>query len=281
MCYDAQMAYAQLVKPGNKADLGHIDPHDHHDLEKTEGLEQLAKLGRRMDDLQELLFAARRHSLLIVLQGRDTSGKDGAIRSLLSYVNVQSCRVASFKVPNAEEAAHDFLWRIHAKAPGLGEIGIFNRSHYEDVLVVRVHDLVPKPVWKARYDRINEFEAMLAEANTLIVKFYLHISKGEQEERLLDREKDPEKSWKLSVGDWKERLLWDDYTEAYEDALTRCSTDVAPWRVVPANHKWFRDLAITEAIVEVLEPYAKEWKESLAELGNQERAALEAFRKKK
>lgn len=272
------MPFAHLVKPGEKFCLSDIDPEDTSGLSKAEGLQKLAKLGERMCELQELLFAARKHSLLVVLQGRDTSGKDGAIRRFLTFANVQSTLVIPFKVPTANELAHDFLWRIHAHTPGKGEISIFNRSHYEDVLAVRVHDLVPKEVWKGRYSHINNFESLLASSDTLILKFYLHISKKEQEERLLARENDPTKAWKLSVGDWKERELWEKYTEAYEDALRECSTKVAPWRVIPANHKWFRDLAITEAVVNALEPLAKDWKESLTELGNTELIALKEYR---
>lgn len=272
------MAYAHLVKPGDRVDLGKIDPEDKDGLSKEEGLAKLEQLGRRICELQELLYAAKRHSLLIVLQGRDTSGKDGSIRRLSNAFNVQGTHVASFKVPTELELSHDFLWRIHSATPGKGEVAIFNRSHYEDVLVVRVHDIVPKPVWKARYAHINAFEKLLADSNTLILKFYLHISKEEQEERLRDREKEPDKAWKLSVGDWKERELWGDYTAAYEDALRECSTEHAPWRVIPANHKWFRDLAIAEAVIETLTPYEAEWRASLVELGTREKAALDAFR---
>lgn len=274
------MSFAHRIKPGAKVRLGEIDPSENGGLTKEEGHALLDKLGARMEELQELLFAARQHSLLIILQGRDTSGKDGAIRRMLSYVNVQSTRVVPFKVPTPTDLVHDFLWRVHPFTPGHGEISVFNRSHYEDVLVVRVHDLVSKDVWKARYDHINNFESLLTDSNTIVLKFYLHISKDEQEKRLRDREKDSEKAWKLSVGDWKERELWDDYTEAYEDALSKCSTDVAPWNVIPANRKWFRDLAIASTIVNALEPLEKGWRESLVELGKRERAELDAYRKR-
>lgn len=274
------MAYSKLVKPGHEADLSKVDPSEDGGLTKEEALVRVEKLGQRMSDLQELLFAARRHGLLIVLQGRDTAGKDGSIRRLLSYVNVQSTRVVSFKQPTDEDLAHDFLWRVHRQTPGRGEIAIFNRSHYEDVLVVRVHELAPKKVWKARYEQINAFESLLVDSNIIVLKFYLHIDKDEQEERLLAREEDPEKAWKLSVGDWKERELWSDYSEAYEDALTKCSTEAAPWRIIPANHKWYRDLAIAEAVVDTLKPYEKEWKESLEELGQEQLEALREFRKR-
>jgi PPK2 family polyphosphate:nucleotide phosphotransferase len=272
------MPYGALISPGQSVDLRDYKTNDNGGLEKEEGLALLAELGARMAELQELLFAARQHGLLIVLQGRDTSGKDGAIRRILNYCNVQSTRVVPFKVPTEEELAHDFLWRVHPHAPGRGDVTIFNRSHYEDVLVARVHDLVPKRVWSRRYDHINAFESLLADANTIILKFYLHLSPEEQESRLRDREKEPEKAWKLSVGDWKERELWNEYSKAYEDALSRCSTEAAPWRVVPADRKWFRDLAIASAIVKALEPYAVEWRDSLKELGQKERAALDAYR---
>ncbi|HTQ08650.1 MAG TPA: PPK2 family polyphosphate kinase, partial [Fimbriimonadaceae bacterium] len=239
---------------------------------------RLAKLAEEIEELQELMYAAKQTALLCVFQGRDTAGKDGAINRVLSYVNVQSTRVSYFKVPTAEEAAHDFLWRIHRQTPGVGGITMFNRSHYEDVIVVRVHKLVAKDVWKDRYDEINRFERLLTDSNTSILKFYLHISKDEQKERLLAREEDPTKAWKLSVGDWKERELWDDYTEAYEDALTKCSTKVAPWRIVPANHKWFRDLAIAEAIRDTLKPFRKQWMAHLESIGKAAKSELEAYR---
>ncbi|MGV3614706.1 MAG: PPK2 family polyphosphate kinase [Fimbriimonas sp.] len=272
------MAYAQVVSPGSKPRLAKIDPRGNGGLTKEAGLAELDRLGARMAELQELLFAARKHALLIILQGRDTSGKDGAIRRMLHYVNVQSTRVVPFKVPTETDLAHDFLWRVHPYTPGRGEISVFNRSHYEDVLVVRVHDLAPQDVVKRRFDHINAFERLLLDSDTLILKFYLHISKEEQEERLLAREAEPEKAWKLSVGDWKERERWDAYTEAYEDVLAKCSPPEAPWRVVPANRKWFRDLAIAESIVQALEPYEGEWRDSLERLGQAQKAELEAYR---
>src|SRR5439155_7949466 len=198
-------------------------PDEDRGLKKEKGENKTAEIIEELIELQELLYAARQQSVLIILQGRDTSGKDGTIRNVAGPLNSQSCSVASFKVPTDEELAHDFLWRIHAQTPSTGHIKIFNRSHYEDVLVVRVHKLVPKEVWQPRYEHIKAFEQLLAESATIILKFYLHISKKEQEERLLEREKDPTKSWKLSVGDWQEREYWDDYNAAYEDALSRCS----------------------------------------------------------
>jgi PPK2 family polyphosphate:nucleotide phosphotransferase len=208
----------------------------------------------------------------------DTSGKDGAIRSVLDAVDPQGCRVESFKVPTAEELAHDFMWRVHAVTPRKGMIGVFNRSHYEDVLVVRVHELVPEKVWRARYDHINHFERLLADSDTLILKFFLHISKKEQEQRLLEREQDVTKAWKLSAGDWRERERWDEYQRAYEDAIERCSTDAAPWYVVPANRKWFRNLAIAEVLVDTLEHYQDDWRAALKKLSEERLAELAAFR---
>ncbi len=273
------MAYAHLVKPGSKVNLDKIDPGYHDGLEKEAAFEEMAKIGERIGELQELMAAASQTALLIIFQGRDTSGKDGAINRILSYVNVQTARVAAFKVPTEKERGHDFLWRVHMETPARGGMTVFNRSHYEDVVVVRVHDLIPKKVWKPRYDQINEFEQLLVSSNTVVLKFYLHISKEEQEQRLLEREKDAEKAWKLSIGDWKERDFWDKYTEAYEDALEKCSTEGAPWRVISANHKWFRDLAIAQAIVHALEPHEAGWRAHLESLGKEERALLLDYRK--
>jgi PPK2 family polyphosphate:nucleotide phosphotransferase len=274
------MSYAHHIT-GGRIRLKDYDPGDHGGLKREEAQEKTAELGAEMGELHDLLFAAGQNALLIVLQGRDTSGKDGLIRHLLQYINAQSARVVPFKVPTAGELAHDFLWRIHCETPARGSIAIFNRSHYEDVLVVRVHNIVPEEVWRRRYDHINHFESLLRDANTILVKFYLHINKEEQEQRLLDREKDATKAWKLAVGDWKERELWDRYTEAYEEALSRCSPEHAPWYVVPANHKWFRDLAVTERIVETLRPYRKAWTEHLEKIGATAKAELEAYREQR
>jgi PPK2 family polyphosphate:nucleotide phosphotransferase len=273
------MAFVHKVDGSKKVRLTDIEPdeHDGQDRAKAEALTQT--LGKELTELLDLLFAAGKNSLLIVLQGRDTSGKDGTIRHLLMYTNAQSCRVVPFKIPTPEELAHDFLWRVHHETPGRGSIAIFNRSHYEDVLVVRVHNLVPESVWKKRYGHIDQFEDLLVDSDTILLKFYLHISKDEQERRLLEREKETEKAWKLSVGDWKERELWDDYTNAYNDALNKCSSPVAPWFVVPANHKWFRNLAITDAIVTALRPYRKGWLEHLEQVGKAAKAELMAYRK--
>ncbi len=272
------MAYAIRVDGSKKTRLEDIDPGRHNGEEKATAEVLTAKLGAQMAELFDLLFAAGKNSLLIILQGRDTSGKDGTIRHLLMYTNAQSSRVIPFKIPTPDETAHDFLWRIHQQTPGRGCISIFNRSHYEDVLVVRVHGLVPERIWKRRYDQINNFEDTVLDADTIVLKFYLHISKDEQERRLLAREEDPEKAWKLSVGDWKEREFWDDYTKAYNDALNRCSTPRAPWHIIPANHKWFRNLAVTDSIVSALQPFREGWLDHLKEIGAKAKTELEAYR---
>jgi PPK2 family polyphosphate:nucleotide phosphotransferase len=242
------------VPPGTSVKLKDIDPafKDRHQGHK-EAAEEIAHYQARLWELQELLYAGRRHSLLICLQALDTGGKDGTINHVLGAMNPQGCRVAPFRQPSAEEAAHDFLWRAHRAAPARGEVVIFNRSHYEDVLVVRVHNLVPKDVWSRRYDRINAFEKSLVENDTQILKFYLHISEEEQLERFKERLDDPTKQWKISEADYKERRFWRDYEAAYEDALSRCSTEHAPWFIIPADHKWFRNLAVARIIVERLE----------------------------
>ena len=273
------MPYAKLVKPDTKVKLKHIHPGDTDGLEKAEAEEKLAELGEKLRDLQELHFAAGENPLLIVLQGCDTSGKDGTIRNIMKFMNPQSTRVASFKQPTPIELAHDFLWRVHQQTPGKGETVIFNRSHYEDVIVIRVHNYVEKSVWKARYETINEFEESLAASGTIVLKFFLYISKDEQEERLLAREQDPKKAWKLNVGDWEEREFWGDYVDAFEDALGRCSSSVAPWFIVPANEKWFRDLAVVETIHDALKPYEKKWTKKLNVIGAKARAEIEAYKR--
>ena len=270
------MPYAKLVKPDTKVKLKHIHPGDTDGLEKAEAEEKLAELGEKLRDLQELHFAAGENPLLIVLQGCDTSGKDGTIRNIMKFMNPQSTRVASFKQPTPIELAHDFLWRVHQQTPGKGETVIFNRSHYEDVIVIRVHNYVEKSVWKARYETINEFEESLAASGTIVLKFFLYISKDEQEERLLAREQDPKKAWKLNVG---EREFWGDYVDAFEDALGRCSSSVAPWFIVPANEKWFRDLAVVETIHDALKPYEKKWTKKLNVIGAKARAEIEAYKR--
>jgi PPK2 family polyphosphate:nucleotide phosphotransferase len=243
-----------IVSPHAKVHLSKYDPEDTlgwHKGHKTES--SLLKAIERMDELQYRLSAERKRALLIVLQGLDAAGKDGTIRHVMSGMNPQGCKVTSFKVPSAVEAAHDFLWRIHRAVPGLGEVGIFNRSHYEDVLVVRVHKLVPKEVWSRRYDQINEFESILAENRVRLLKCFLHISKDEQRKRLSERIHDPARQWKISEADFHERKFWNDYTAAYEDAIGKCSTKQSPWFIIPSNKKWFRNLAVSHIIVETLD----------------------------
>jgi PPK2 family polyphosphate:nucleotide phosphotransferase len=274
------MAYSVTVEPGKKVDLSKIDPAADGGLSKSEGVKRTEELTDRLADLQQELYAASVHSVLVVLQGMDTSGKDGAIRKVFTSVNPQGCQVTSFKAPNDVELEHDYLWRIHRRTPAKGTIGVFNRSHYEDVLIVRVHDLVPPKVWKQRYRQINDFERLLAANDTIVCKFFLHISHKEQEERLLAREQDVEKAYKLSPDDWKERRRWDDYMAAYQDALERCNTAEAPWTVVPADRKWYRNLAIAESLVDRLEGHRKTWSARLKELSEQRLEELAEIRER-
>jgi len=243
------------VEPGSKVKLSDIDP-DFHGAHKSED-EAKAELQHnlnRITELQRKLYADRRHCLLIVLQGIDGAGKDGTCWHVVSAMDPQGVSVTGFKQPSAEERDHDFLWRVHPHAPGLGQVAVFNRSHYEDVLVVRVHDLVPKHVWKQRYDFINDWERLLVdEKNTTILKFFLYISKEEQLSRFKDRLDDPARQWKISDSDYSERKLWDKYIDAFETAISKCSTKHAPWFVIPANHKWFRNLAVSEIVVRAME----------------------------
>jgi len=243
------------VAPGSKVDLEAIDPSFHGEWESSEDAKsELDRNLSRITVLQRKLYADRSHSLLIVLQGIDGAGKDGTCWHVISAMDPQGVRVQGFKQPTAEERDHDFLWRVHPHAPGRGRVAIFNRSHYEDVLVVRVHKLVPKDVWKPRYDFINEWERLLTvENNTTILKFFLYISKEEQLSRFKERLDDPARQWKISDGDYSERDLWDDYIDAFEDALSKCSAKHAPWFVIPANHKWFRNLAVSQIIADALD----------------------------
>ncbi len=243
-----------IATPGRKIKLDKRDPEDTLGWEKNHKMKSsLVKMIEKLDSLQYLLYAEHKRALLIVLQGLDAAGKDGTIRHVMSGVNPQGCRVTAFKKPTTEELAHDFLWRIHKAVPPIGNIGIFNRSHYEDVLVVRVHNLAPKDVWSRRYDQINRFERTLEENNVKILKFFLHISKDEQKQRFQQRIDDTDRQWKISEADFAERKFWDDYTKAYEAALSNCSTTYAPWYIIPSNKKWFRNLAVSHIIVETLE----------------------------
>jgi PPK2 family polyphosphate:nucleotide phosphotransferase len=243
-----------LVKPGTKVSLKDHDPDDTgHYRNNDEAGKDLHEYVGELSKLQSLLHAENRRALLIILQGTDTSGKDGTIRSVMSGLTPLGVQVTGFKAPHEEELAHDFLWRVHQAVPRRGNIGIFNRSHYEDVLIARVHDLVPPDVWKLRYEQINQFEKMLVQNNVIVLKFFLHISKGEQKKRLLERLADPTRLWKISMADVEERKCWKDYRKAYEIALTRCSTRWAPWHIVPANQKWYRNVVVAKAVVEALE----------------------------
>ena len=243
------------VKPNSKIRLKHLDPDYHGKHESRESaLPEIQKNLQKMEPLQYLMYAENKHSLLIVLQGLDAAGKDGVVRHVLTGMNPSGCVSVNFKQPTARELAHDFLWRVHPHVPAKGSVAIFNRSHYEDVLVARVHNLVPEKVWSKRYDQINDFERLSAtENNTTILKFFLHISKEEQLERFKKRLDDPARQWKISDSDYKERDYWKDYIEAFEDVLRKTSTERAPWFIIPANHKWFRDLAISQIITRAME----------------------------
>ena len=243
------------VEPGGKVKLSRIDP-DFHGTHKSEdeGKAELQHNLSRITDLQRKLYADRRHCLLIVLQGIDGAGKDGTCWHVVSAMDPQGVNVVGFKQPTPEERDHDFLWRVHPHAPGLGRVAVFNRSHYEDVLVARVHKLVPKDVWKRRFEFINDWERLLVEEkNTTILKFFLYISKDEQLARFKERLDDPGRQWKISDSDYSERKLWDKYVEAFEAALSKCSTEQAPWFIIPSNHKWFRNFAVSQIVASAME----------------------------
>jgi PPK2 family polyphosphate:nucleotide phosphotransferase len=243
------------VKPGHKFKLADLDPgfHGHHGSEQ-DAKQELERTNAKLTAMQRLFYGDRSRALLIVLQGIDGAGKDGTCWHVISAMDPQGVKVQGFKQPTPEEQAHDFLWRVHPHAPAKGEVAVFNRSHYEDVLVVRVHKLVPKPVWQARYDFINQWEELLnTENNTTILKFFLYISKDEQLARFKERLDDPGRQWKISASDYSERDYWDDYIDAFEDALTKCSKKHAPWYVIPSNHKWFRNLAVSRIIADSME----------------------------
>jgi PPK2 family polyphosphate:nucleotide phosphotransferase len=241
------------VEPGERVSLATVDPGETEHYEKKKDVaRELEKQRKRIQDLQERLYAENQQGLLIVLQAVDTGGKDGTIKHVFSGVNPQGCRVSSFKIPSAEEANHDFLWRYHKSVPARGRIGIFNRSHYEDVLVVRVKSLVPEVIWRERYEQINAFERNLTLEGITVLKFFLHISKDEQKRRLQRRLDDPNKRWKFSSDDLEERAIWDAYQQAFEDTLSKCSTEHAPWYIVPANKKWYRNLVVARTIADTL-----------------------------
>ena len=243
---------ALRVMPGTQVRLAKLDPGATFGYDKASAAPVTQHQLERLADLQDRFWAEARHSILIVLQGIDAAGKDGTINKVMEAFNPQGCVVSSFKVPTPEELGHDFLWRIHKRTPRKGEIGIFNRSHYEDVLVVRVHDIVPRDVWSARYAQINAFEDTLVKGGTTIVKFFLSIDRDEQRKRFQARYDDPTRRWKFSMGDLEERKRWDDYQAAFDEALSKTSTHGAPWYVIPANQKWFRDLAVASILADTM-----------------------------
>ncbi len=249
------------VKPEKEIHLKDYETNESSafDGKKKDGKKRLLELNEELETLQELLYAEGKHKLLVVLQGMDAAGKDGTVRHVFEGVNPQGVRVSSFKVPTAEELAHDYLWRIHKQTPRSGEIVIFNRSHYEDVLVVRVKNLVPEKVWKKRYAQIREFEKMLVEEGTTILKFFLHIGKEEQKARFQARLDDPTKHWKFNPDDLKVRAFWEDYQQAYEDLLNKTSTEEAPWYIIPADKKWYRNLLIAETLVKTLKSFQMQY----------------------
>src|SRR5574341_337214 len=273
------MPQTVFTERGDKVQLDKIPTEPPKGVSKENTQERFDALGAELFALQDDLWGARVNGVLVVLQGRDTAGKDGTIKHVAGCLNPRGVHVVSFGVPTTEERQHDFLWRVHRHAPRLGEFAIFNRSHYEDVLVVRVQGLAPKKLWKERYGHIADFEELLAEHGTLVLKYFLHISRKEQKKRLLERERDPKAAWKLNAGDWKERERWDEYTEAYEDAISRTAAPHAPWTIVPADAKWYRNLVVAQSIVEALREHRKRWRSALEEMGRKARAELQAYRK--
>ncbi len=272
------MEKARLVKLGEKLNLKDEATKPPEGLTKEEVLSRLSALAPEFSRLLDLFAFSAVHPLLLVFQGMDTAGKDGAARHLFGMSSILSARVAGFKRPTDEELAHDYLWRVHKQTPGKGELVIFNRSHYEDVLVVKVHGLAPSEAVEKRYDQIKAFEKHLVENGTMILKFFLHISKKEQEERLLEREDDPAAAWKLAAGDWKEREKWGSYQEAYSSALSRCSAESSPWQIIPADKKWYRNLLVTEAIVFALQSQERAYVQALERLGEARKAELVEYR---
>ncbi len=242
------------IKPGSKCVISKIDLTQRDPkFDKKSGEKRIEQNAKRMSELANILFAENKRSILLVLQGMDTAGKDGTIRTVMRGVNPRGCQVVSFKRPSEEELDHDFLWRVHNVVPRKGNIGIFNRSHYEDVLVVRVHDLVPEKVWRTRYDQINAMEKLLVETGTVVIKCFLLISKETQRERLQARIDDPKEHWKFNLNDLEERKKWDQYVAAYEEAITRCNTEYAPWYIIPSEKKWYRNLIVSELLRTTLE----------------------------
>ena len=274
----ARGTHARTIDGSKKVRLDDIDTADTGGLDKEEGIARVEKLGRELSELENLLTYAGTHALLVVMQGRDASGKDGAIRKILEFSNIQNAYVHPLKVPTENEQAHDFLWRVHNAVPRRGYMALFNRSHYEDVLAARVHRLVPDAIWKPRYDHINAFERLIADADVIVLKFYLHISRDEQYERLRAREKDPRTAWKLNPGDWRELPLWDEFTAAYEDVFSRCASREIPWYLVPADKKWFRNLAVMERMVLALRPYRSAWLATLKQMGKSAMKEIRALR---
>ncbi|MEO7001785.1 MAG: PPK2 family polyphosphate kinase [Ktedonobacterales bacterium] len=269
----------RIIAMPRAVSLSDFDPADTNGMEKAGAKDELKALQDRIQRQQELLWGAAHNAVLVILQGLDTAGKDGSIKHVLARVNPVGCQVTNFKAPTPEDLAHDFLWRVHKHTPPLSALGVFNRSHYEDVLAVRVHELVAQDVWERRYAQINDFERMLTQSGVIIFKFFLHISKDEQKKRLLAREQDADKAWKLAVGDWEERKHWDAYQRAYEDALGRCGTEWAPWHIVPADRKWYRNIVIARTLVEGLAPYERLWTQELVERGKQAMTEIRAYHK--
>ena len=271
------MEFHRIDAPG-RVNLEEISPEPSEEVKKHEAKARFDALNDELFGLQDLMWGARTHSVLMVLQGRDAAGKDGAVKHVVGALNPRGVRVTSFGVPTEQEKRHDFLWRIHQHTPGAGEVAIFNRSHYEDVLVVRVNKLAPRPVWKERYRLINAFEETLVSGNCIVLKYFLHITEEEQKERLLEREKEPTDAWKLNVEDWRERDQWDEFTAANEDAIGKCASKRAPWFVVPANAKWYRNLVIAESLAAAMRPFRKQWRKTLDETGKLGRRDLKEWR---
>lgn len=272
------MPKTRIDIPGSRVRLNAISAEPPKGMTRSKAGKRFAALGKELFALQDAMFGAKVNSVMVVLQGRDGAGKDGTIKNVVGCLNPRGVSVTSFGVPTPEEREHDFLWRVHRHAPRRGEFAIFNRSHYEDVLVVRVHDLAPKKLWKERYGHINDFEELLAEHGTIVLKYFLHITREEQKQRLLEREKARDTAWKLNPNDWKERDRWDDYTAAYEDAIARTAARHAPWIIVPANAKWYRNLVIAESIVQALRDHRRHWEKTLGDMGKAGRAGLDAYR---